>query len=170
LCRRVQSVTASPEPSLPSTALAETEDRETWPEAERAAIVEHGGGIPRAWPFSDARPAAPDPPDPAFWRNLFEERAAIRESLYGRAAAARLAWGSLQNRWHLALGERVPPDRCAGCRRPIGGAEALDLIDGNRVHDVAGHDCLIRHGERWRSAATLALVAMGLRPPGEGAP
>lgn len=79
--------------------------------------------------------------------------------------AEALAWGELQNRWNLAYGERVSPEICAGCRRPIEGTPALDLIDGNRVHDVADHDCLIRHGARWRSAATRALVAMGLVPP-----
>jgi hypothetical protein len=102
-------------------------------------------------------------PDPPLWRDLFEERAAIRQ-FDDRTAADRLAWGELQNRWHMAHGPRVPQHLCAGCRRPIGEAAALDLIDGNRVHDAAGHDCLIRWGERWRGAATRALVAMGLRP------
>jgi hypothetical protein len=42
--------------------------------------------------------------------------------------------------------------------------------DGNRVHldDAHGLDCVIRYGERWRGAATRALVAMGLRPPEGG--
>jgi hypothetical protein len=53
---------------------------------------------------------------------------------------------------------------CAGCRRHIGSAEALDLIDGNRVH-LDGNDCLIRHSEAWRAAATRALIALGLRSP-----
>ena len=43
----------------------------------------------------------------------------------------------------------------------------LDLIDGNCVHDRAGNGCLIHHGERWRAAATRALVGMGLQPPAE---
>ena len=83
-------------------------------------------------------------------------------------AAERLAWGALQNRRHLAHGGLVPRDICAGCRRPIGVAPALDLIDGNRVHDDAGPDCLIGYGERWRDTATRALVAMGLSPPAAG--
>jgi hypothetical protein len=110
-------------------------------------------------------PAAPS------WRNLFVERAAIR--------GERLAWGELQNRWHMTHGKRVPTALCAGCRRPIGELRdreksdisekraPLDLIDGNRVHDAAAHDCLIRYGERWRGAATRALVAMGLSAPAE---
>jgi hypothetical protein len=79
-----------------------------------------------------------------------------------------LAWGAAQNRWHLEHGERVPPDLCAGCRQPIGGAEALDLIDGNRVHLSDGYNCLIRHGERWRAAATRALAELGLKPTSIG--
>jgi len=52
---------------------------------------------------------------------------------------------------------------------PIGNAEALGMIDGNRVH-LAILDCLIRHGKRWRAAATRGLIAIGLQPPaGEGA-
>jgi len=108
--------------------------------------------------------------DPEFWRDVFEEVTAIRQfdGGYSRAEAERLAWGELQNRWHMAHGERVPRHLCAGCRRPIiGAAETLDLIDGNRVHDDAAHDCLIRHGTRWRRAATTALVAMGLGPPAD---
>lgn len=100
------------------------------------------------------------------WRDLYEERASIREfdGHYIRAEAERLAWAELQNRWHMERGERVPPDLCAGCRRPIGDAAALDLIDRCRVH-FKNSDCLIRHGERWRVAATRALLALGLRPP-----
>jgi hypothetical protein len=60
----------------------------------------------------------------------------------------------------------VLPDLCAGCRRPLGNAELLHLGDGNRVH-LDNLNCVIRHGERWRRAATRALVAMGLQPPAE---
>jgi hypothetical protein len=106
-----------------------------------------------------AKPLAPD-----WWRDEYEERAAIREfgGRYTRAQAERLAWGELENRWHSQHGERVPPDICAGCRRPIGNSRALDVADGTRVHDI---DCLIKFGERWRGAATRALIEMGLTPP-----
>ena len=141
----VNSVTAPPEhaPSSPAEGTALE---------ERSAIVADG-----------------DAPDPAFWRDLFEERAAIRQidARYSRAEAERLAWGELQNRWHMGHGERVPPHLCAGCRQPVAKAATLDLIDSCRVHDATGHDCLIRWGERWRGAATRALVAMGLRRPAD---
>jgi hypothetical protein len=101
------------------------------------------------------------------WRDLYEERTAAWR--LGRARdrdkAARLAWGELQNRWHMRYGERVPPHLCAGCRRPVGQGPALDLIDGCRVHLAEGYDCLIRWGERWRGRSTAVLRALGLDPP-----
>jgi hypothetical protein len=98
--------------------------------------------------------------DPAAWRDLYDERSAIRQydAHYSRAEAEALAWGEMQNRWHAEHGERVSRDLCAGCRRPIGTEKALDLIDGNRVHLGSNTDCLIRHGERWRAAAARALM------------
>src|SRR5690349_17862625 len=104
--------------------------------------------------------------DQSWWRNLFAERAAHYE-LVGRRRrddAEKVAWGELLNRWHVEQGERIPRDICAGCRRPIGTDRALDLIDGNGVHLDDANNCLIRHGERWRTTATRALVALGLRP------
>jgi hypothetical protein len=87
------------------------------------------------------------------------------ELIYDPSGEAEwLAWGELQCRWHRLHGERVPTSNCAGCRKPIVDAEALDPGDGVRVH-FATADCLIRYGERWRSATTQALLAMGLTPP-----
>jgi hypothetical protein len=105
-----------------------------------------------------------------YWVALFAQRAAKWE-LGGRprAEAEKVAWADAQNRWHLQYGERVTRDICAGCRKPIGGGRALDLIDGSRVHVVNGIACLIRHGNRWRTAATRALAEFGLQPPA-GAP
>lgn len=107
------------------------------------------------------------PADTQWWRDKYAERAAHREydGGYPRVEAELLAWHELENRWNLANGERVLRELCAGCRRPIGTEAALDLIDGNRVHDRSEHECLIRHGERWRDAAARALVRIGLRPP-----
>jgi hypothetical protein len=104
--------------------------------------------------------------DASDWSDFYEERTAHREcgGLYPRAEAEALAWGELENRWHAEHGDHIPRDLCAGCRKPIGGAEALDLIDGNRVH-FANNDCLIRHSCRWRGNATAALLAMGLTAP-----
>jgi hypothetical protein len=75
--------------------------------------------------------------------------------------ARRLAWGDLQNEWHERHGTRWPICQCAGCDRAIGGARALDLPDGNRVHDMP-IDCLIDFGKRWRREADAALTSLGL--------
>jgi hypothetical protein len=61
-------------------------------------------------------------------------------------------------------GKRWPTWQCAGCDAPIGGSQALNLPDGNRVH-FEPIDCLIRFGERWRGDASAALIALGLEPP-----
>jgi hypothetical protein len=105
--------------------------------------------------------------DPATWRDLYDERSAIRQydGHYSRAEAEALAWSEVQTRWQMECGERVSRDLCAGCRRSIGTEKALDLIDGTRVHLDDENACLIRHGKRWRTAATRALMALGLRPP-----
>ena len=81
--------------------------------------------------------------------------------------AARLAWGEVENYWHMQYGECAPHWQCAGCREPIGGLSALDLGDGNRVHLDGAHglDCLLAFGERWRSEATAGLRALGLDTP-----
>ena len=78
--------------------------------------------------------------------------------------AKRLAWGDLENDWHFRHGKRWPYWQCAGCDAPIGGSEALNLPDGNRVH-FEPIDCLVRFGKRWRGDASEALVATGLEPP-----
>lgn len=79
-------------------------------------------------------------------------------------AATRLAWGDLQNEWHKRYGRRWPSWQCAGCERPIGGLEAIDLPDNSRVH-FEPIDCMLNYGVRWRGEAQQALLALGLRPP-----
>jgi hypothetical protein len=61
------------------------------------------------------------------WRDLYEERAAIREfdGHYSRAEAERLAWGEVENRWHAEHGECLPRGTCAGARRAMGGAKIM---------------------------------------------
>jgi hypothetical protein len=83
----------------------------------------------------------------------------------GWQEAQGLAWGDVENEWHELHGQRWPSWQCAGCDALIGGSQALNLPDGNRVH-FEPIDCLIRFGKRWRGAACEALVAFGLEPPG----
>jgi hypothetical protein len=82
----------------------------------------------------------------------------------GWQEARRLAWGDVENEWHERHGQRWPSWQCAGCNAPLGGSQALNLPDGNRVH-FEPIDCLIRFGKRWRGDASEALVALGLEPP-----
>jgi hypothetical protein len=82
----------------------------------------------------------------------------------GWEEARRLAWGDVENEWHELHGRRCPSWQCAGCNVPLGGSQALNLPDGNRVH-FEPIDCLIRFGKRWRGTACEALVALGLEPP-----
>jgi hypothetical protein len=82
----------------------------------------------------------------------------------GWEEARRLAWGDVENEWHELHGRRWPSWECAGCNAPLGGSQALNLPDGNRVH-LEPIDCLIRFGKRWRGDASKELIALGLEPP-----
>jgi hypothetical protein len=115
--------------------------REQWPSREAAS---RAAGVQDSADDSDR------------WMQTIEEE-----------EAKRLAWGDLENDWHHQHGKRCPSWQCAGCDAPIGGSQALNLPDGNRVH-LEPIDCLIRFGKRWRGAAREALVASGLEPPGPG--
>ena len=75
-----------------------------------------------------------------------------------------LAWRDIEWRWHLAHRERASAEVCAGCGQLILPDDILDLIDGARVH-MKGYRCRIAYEQRWRSAATNALIAFGLQPP-----
>jgi hypothetical protein len=102
------------------------------------------------------------------WRELFNERAAMRQfkAGYGRRMAERLAWGECVEAWceqHPAL---HAPTRCAGCGGVLG-REVLDLPDGARVHWQANREflCLVAYGDARRRRAVAALAALGLQPP-----
>jgi hypothetical protein len=105
--------------------------------------------------------------DAADWRAYYEERGGIREydGRRPRPDAERLAWGETQTLWHARHGGRAPFWECAGCLQPIGGTEALSLTTGERVHLRDGYDCLMAYSRRWRSAATAALIKLGLPKP-----
>ena len=85
----------------------------------------------------------------------------------GWEEARRLAWGDVENEWHELHGRRWPSWQCAGCNAPLGGSQALNLPDGNRVH-FEPIECLIRFGKRWRGDASEALIAFGLEAPSLG--
>jgi hypothetical protein len=115
-----------------------------------------------------ARPRS-DLIEPLRWRERFTTRSFewFRDQRSWEEAR-QLAWGDLQNEWHERHGKRWSAWQCAGCDQPIGGLEALDLPDGNRVHREP-IVCLITFGNRWRSEADDGLVALGLQAS-EGTP
>jgi hypothetical protein len=78
--------------------------------------------------------------------------------------ARRLAWGDLQNEWDKNHSRQWPQWQCAGCEKPIGGLDAVNLPDGKRVH-FQPIDCMIDYGRRWRGDARRALGGLGLEPP-----
>ena len=98
------------------------------------------------------------------WLARHREALACWGAFHPPEEAAEIAWGEMVNRWHKRHGERVPPGICAGCRRPIGNSAVLPLGGGAGVH-TATLECIVAYGDHWRSAATEALVAMGLTPP-----
>jgi hypothetical protein len=132
-------------------------------------LIEHKPEVIAALAPASTLPATidlDDGSDPAWWRRQFTIRT-IDWGLSGKwikDEAAGLAWGELQCRWHRLHGKRVAASTYAGCGEPIADTEALDLGDDTRVH-FATAGCLIRYGQLWRSAATQALLAMGLTPP-----
>jgi hypothetical protein len=101
----------------------------------------------------------------SWWREHFAAKA-VQWFVGDRdwEAAKRLAWSDLENEWHELHGRRWPSWQCAGCNAPLGGSQALNLPDGNRVH-FEPIDCLIRFGKRWRGDASEALGALGIEPP-----
>lgn len=107
--------------------------------------------------------------DPAWWRDFFEERAAIREIDGGRSQedAEELAFGDVILEWHHRHGAHSDPRRCPGCGDELAGEADLALCDGARVHldAVRGVNCVIAYGQKWRGAAVTALRALGLDPP-----
>jgi hypothetical protein len=133
--------------------------------AERIAIMllDHKPTVMKALAKLGLRARA----QPTEWQVRHGEALAFWRGLRPEDLAVRIAWGEMVNRWHKLYGERHPPWRCAGCGDPIGDMAVLSLSDGCNVH-LNTLACLISYGERWRNAATRALIAMGLKPPDMG--
>jgi hypothetical protein len=107
--------------------------------------------------------------DPAWWRDFFKERAAIREIEGGRSQedAEELGFNDVFLEWHRRHGAHPDPRRCPGCGDELAGEADLALCDGTRVHldAVRGVNCVIAYGQKWRGAAVTALRALGLDAP-----
>jgi hypothetical protein len=93
------------------------------------------------------------------WRRLYSE--AITE-----LGTPHRAWSKVATAWYVAQGTPTPGDLCAGCGRPLDGAEALDLWPhGERAHAGDRYKCTIAYGRRWKAAAARALSAIGIPTP-----
>jgi hypothetical protein len=102
------------------------------------------------------------------WREMYEERAAIRQynGGYRRDVAERLAWGEVIEIWCDRIALKHPPDTCAGCGEVLAG-DSLDLPGGARIHWEPSREftCLIAYGFARKRRAVEALAALGLVPP-----
>jgi hypothetical protein len=102
------------------------------------------------------------------WQAWIDERVRqYRAHRYSEHDARARAWGDAENQWHVRHGRKPDPNRCAGCGAPLVRSLGARQMDGAIVHLDGAHglSCLIRYGERWRSQAREALVALGLQPP-----
>ena len=121
-------------------------------------------------PKNEEFPTSPNAAaDLAWWRDLFEKRAVIREIDRGRPRenAEGLAFSDVILEWHLRYGARPDPRHCAGCGDELATEAGLVLCDGARVHldGVRGVNCVTAYGQKWRGAALIALGALGINPP-----
>ena len=134
--------------------------------------LEDGGGVINPWrngataqhPTTNLSSDRGIAMSAADWGIRHREALAYWSALHPAGKAGRLAWGEIENQWHMRYGKRVPDWECAGCRDPIGGLAALTLADGNRVH-LDKLNCLLTFGQRWRRDAAAALNVLGLAPP-----
>ena len=126
---------------------------------EVMAVLATAEALPRGRTTEDARA----------WRDLYEERAALRqyEAGYPRDVAEGLAFGEVVEAWCRRHPDAHDPEACAGCDQPLAG-EVLDLPHGARVHWERHREfaCLIAYGELRRRRAVAALAELGLVDPG----
>jgi hypothetical protein len=110
-------------------------------------------------------PAGDDLPTWHAW--MTSRYADWRRRGFSQAEARRIAWGEAEWKWHLRNGPPPDPDRCAGCGERIMAGDGMPLLDGAVVHigDPEHVECLAIYGAQYRSAASVALMDLGLRRP-----
>jgi len=137
-----RSAEAAASPALASSAAlaappAEIADRATWSEVgeERAAIVEHDGGIPRAWAEGFARldpNRAPGDVPSRRWLQFIDDIGRFLDDGWAERAVA-LGWGPLD---------------LFGCDRErpfarIGYAGLLWLLNGDKLIEIDRHKAVV---------------------------
>jgi hypothetical protein len=138
---------------------------------ERAAIVEADGGLDRAaaerlaWEEVNAGPVG-DALE--VWRAWMNCRIPLRMARgLSRVEAMRSVWAEAECIWHCRHSAPPDPDRCAGCGEWMLDGPGMRFRDGAVIHfgNPDRLNCLILYGETWRSAASDALVKLGLKRP-----
>ena len=94
------------------------------------------------------------------WRRLYFKA-------LGELGTPGRAWNKVALAWYVARGMAIPRNLCAGCGKPLDGAEAIDLWPhGERAH-IGGYECVIAYGRRWRVTVATALIGHGIPIPAE---
>jgi hypothetical protein len=112
-----------------------------------------------------SEPAGDDLPA---WQSWMKHRYVWwRQRGFSQAEARRIAWGEAEWKWHLRNGPPPDPDRCVGCGERIMAGDGMEMLDGAVVHigDPEAVECLAIYGAQYRSAASVALMDLGLRRP-----
>ncbi|WP_157599379.1 hypothetical protein [Skermanella aerolata] len=119
--------------------------------------------------FLQPKTPAPASDTPEDWRLWLKDRTDhwLEHGLLS-IEAGRVAWGEAENVWHRRHGAEPSFDRCAGCDAFMLDGPGMSLLDGAVVHvgQDYGLECLTAYGQKWRGAAYVGLMAMGLEPLG----
>jgi hypothetical protein len=138
---------------------------------ERAAISEIDGGLDRNAAERIARAEVAHGPageTVADWRAWMRRRLSVRLAWgLSPTEARRSVWSEAEDEWHRRHDAAPNPDRCAGCGEWMLDGPGMRFNDGAVVHfgNPDRLDCLILYGEAWRGAASVGLVALGLKRP-----
>ena len=100
-----------------------------------------------------------------FQRQMGRQRSADISTPELERLAHAMAWNTVAAEWHRHHGERVPSGICAGCRKPLAGAEVLLLPHGEHAHADPDYACITAYGRRWKGAAASALAQYGIPAP-----
>jgi hypothetical protein len=140
---------------------------------ERAAIAAVDSDLGREaadWLARQEVTSGPTGDDVTAWRSWMHRRVPVWQARgLSASEALRTVWSEAESVWHLRHHPAANPNRCAGCGEWMLNGPGMQLIDGAVIHFHFGNpdrlDCLILYGEIWRSAASAALVTLGLRKP-----
>jgi hypothetical protein len=105
-----------------------------------------------------------------FQRQMGRQRAPDIATPELERTAHAMAWNVVAAEWHRQHGERVAGSICAGCRRPLAGADVLLLPHGEHAHADPEYGCITAYGQQWKGAAASALTQYGIRAPLARAP